>query len=136
MHQRSLLPKYLLKRSTGWFFLQNVQNLCIWCRRRQSCMVVCLQSLGTKRSLHPLTTLQNNKPVPQVLNQVVNLSCCIFGCTTFATMFANLKIDIFYFFFMSSACPNRLWKEHIELKRPILLQNSSCASTQYFGLYL
>ena len=36
---------------------------------------VCLQSLGTKGTLHNLPTLHNNEPVPQVLNQVVNLSC-------------------------------------------------------------
>ena len=40
-------------------------------KRRQ----FCLQSLGTKETLHTLPTLQNNKPVPQVLKQVVNLSC-------------------------------------------------------------
>ena len=45
------------------------------CSHHQSCMVVCLQSLGTKGILHPLPTLQNNEPVPQVLKQVVNLSC-------------------------------------------------------------
>ena len=28
-----------------------------------------------KGTLHPLPTLQNNEPVPQVLKQVVNLSC-------------------------------------------------------------
>ena len=39
--------------------------LCIW--HRHSCLPV-----GT---LHTLPTLQNNKPVPQVLKQVVNLSC-------------------------------------------------------------
>ena len=38
-------------------------------------MVVCLQSLSTKGTLHPLPTLHNNEPVPQVLKQVVNLSC-------------------------------------------------------------
>ena len=32
----------------------------------QSCLSVCLD---------PLPTLQNNEPVPQVLKQVVNLSC-------------------------------------------------------------
>ena len=39
---------------------------CIWCQP-QSCMLVCLQSLGTKGALHPLSILQNNEPVPQVL---------------------------------------------------------------------
>ena len=39
----------------------------IWCR--QSCMFVCLQGLGTKRTLHPLPTLQNNEPVPQVIEK-------------------------------------------------------------------
>ena len=33
------------------------------------------QSLGTKWTLHPLPTLKNIEPVPQVLKQVVNLSC-------------------------------------------------------------
>ena len=37
-------------------------------------MFVCLQSLGTKVTLHLLPTLQNNELVPQVLKQVVNLS--------------------------------------------------------------
>ena len=31
-----------------------------------------LAPIGT---LHPLPTLQNNEPVPQVLKQAVNLSC-------------------------------------------------------------
>ena len=39
----------------------------------------CLQSLGTKWFLHPLPTLQNKKPVPQVLKQVVNLSCYLWN---------------------------------------------------------
>ena len=39
---------------------------------------VCLSAkLGTKGTLHPLLTLQNNEPVPQVLKQVVNLSCLL-----------------------------------------------------------
>ena len=37
----------------------------------------CLQSFGTKATLHTIPTLQNNEQVPQVLKQVVNLSCYI-----------------------------------------------------------
>ena len=40
-------------------------------KRRQ----FCLQSFGTKVTLHTIPTLQNNEPIPQVLKQVVNLSC-------------------------------------------------------------
>ena len=50
--------------------------VCIW-SPHQSCIVVCRQSLSTKGILHALPTLQNNEPVPQVLKQVVNLSCFI-----------------------------------------------------------
>ena len=32
-------------------------------------MFVCLQSLGTEGALHHLTTLQNNEPVPQVIER-------------------------------------------------------------------
>ena len=42
-----------------------VPTLCI--RRIQPCMFVCLQSLGTKGTLHPLPTLQNYESVPQVI---------------------------------------------------------------------
>ena len=48
--------------------------LCIWCRR-QSCRVVCLQSLDNKGMLHPLHTLLNNEPIPQVLKHVEKQSC-------------------------------------------------------------
>ena len=40
-----------------------VNKYCIW--HRQSGMFVCLQGLGTKGTLHPLPTLQNNEPVTQ-----------------------------------------------------------------------
>ena len=52
-----------------------VPTLCIW-HCRQSCMVACLQSLGTKGTLHPLPIPQSNEPVPQVLN----LSCYFCVC--------------------------------------------------------
>ena len=40
------------------------------------CLVsVCLPSLDTEGLLHPLPTLKIEDPVPQVLKQVVNLSC-------------------------------------------------------------
>ena len=35
----------------------------------------CLHSLGTKGTLHTQSTLHNYEPVPQVLKQVINLSC-------------------------------------------------------------
>ena len=47
--------------------------------RHKYCMFVSLQTLGTKGTLHPLPTLQNNEPIPQVLKQVVNLSCLLSG---------------------------------------------------------
>ena len=40
-------------------------------------MLVSLQSLGTKVTMHLLTHLQNNEPVPRVLKQVVNQSCSV-----------------------------------------------------------
>ena len=48
--------------------------LCSW-HHRQSSMFVCLQNDDTKVTLQRLPTLQNNETVPQVLKQVVNLSC-------------------------------------------------------------
>ena len=75
--------KYLSKRSESsqtihfWPFMDQsriiIRSGTPFCRHlhviassTQSCMFVCLQCLGT---------LQNNKPVPQVLKQVVSLSC-------------------------------------------------------------
>ena len=40
---------------------------------------VLLPCLGTKGTLHTLPTLHNNEPVPQVLKQVVNLSCYLWN---------------------------------------------------------
>ena len=48
--------------------------LCTW-RTCQSCTFVRLQTLGTKETLHPVPTFQNNEPVPQVQKQFVSLSC-------------------------------------------------------------
>ena len=56
-------------------FYTFVPTLCIW--RRQYRMFVCLQSLGTKGTLHLLPSLQNNEPVHRSLKQVVNLSCLV-----------------------------------------------------------
>ena len=39
---------------------------------------VCLLSLGTKGTFYPPTTPSNNVPIPQVMKQVVNLSCSFY----------------------------------------------------------
>ena len=44
---------------------------------RQPCMFVYLQSFGTKLTLHPLTTLQNNEPVPPWLIIMNTSALCI-----------------------------------------------------------
>ena len=47
------------------------------CMHSQQCK--CLPSYGTKGTLNPHSTHLNNEPVPQVLKQVVNLSCYNYG---------------------------------------------------------
>ena len=110
----------------------------------------CLQGLGTKGLCHPLSTLQNNEPLPQVLKQVVNLSClickhdvqqvlpfcsaCIFKKTWILLQNQNL---LYYFIFslkaeqelIISLLPENHWKQNlIKTSFPITLN-----AIQYFN---
>ena len=60
------------------FYLRNHRSYNYRCMAAQSAASsspVLFAKLGTKGTLHTLPTLHNNEPVPQVLKQVVNLSC-------------------------------------------------------------
>ena len=53
--------------------------------------------LGTKWTFNTLPTLQNNEPVPQVLKQVVNLSCYLsFLEALLLTAIGLCSVHIFY----------------------------------------
>ena len=91
------------------FQFRTILCLPLWIvHHHQSCMFVCLQSLGTKVTLHLLPTLQNYEPVPQVLKQFVNLSCLywyyVFWYIFYLLHLISLKYNstIFNFFLHSS----------------------------------
>ena len=64
-------------------------------------MFVCLQSLDTKVTLHPLSTTQNNEPVPQVIET---------GC----------KLDAYFkiinYFIFRNGCKPEQWSPNNEYK--------------------
>ena len=59
--------------------------------------------LGTKGTFNALPTLWNNEPVPQVLKQVVNLSCLSYK-SLLSFLFSFLRLTTSYYFFFLWTC--------------------------------